>query len=196
MSETYKSVKLIRDEYFDNDGILSSNSLQNLKFYLEDSCKNSKELRAAISLVTDAQLVDFIPLLVKNLDHESWSVRELTVGCILGRLKLSEYAAKGLEMAQHDEDESVRNMAVFSLGAVINKVPPALAQKIANHIFDVFQHHEDKVDRDSAYFSILKALEVPWEKQPSIAKGVKPEDIDSALLEAFCKKYQVDMPTD
>lgn len=191
--EKPQTVKEIRDEYFDHDGVLSPASLKTLKFYLEDHIDNPKEVRAAISLVTDVRLEDFIPFLAKYLDHEVRSIRELSVANILGRLKLAEYAEKGLEMAQHDEDEGVRNMAVFSLGSVMNKVPFVLAQKIARHILEVFQHHEDKVDRDSAYFSILKAMEVPWEKRLSVAKGVKPEEIDQSILKSFCKKYQVSM---
>lgn len=184
-----KTIDDIQDELLDNDYRLSPETIKDLAWHLE----NDDDPHMAIVLATDAKLKQLSSLIVKHLDHEDWFIRERTIGCILDRLKLAEYAEKGLVMAQHDEDESVRNMAVFSLGPVMNKVPFVLAQKIASHILEVFQHHECKVDRDSAYFSILKAMEVPWQKQPSVAKGVKPEEIDQSILESFCKKYQVSM---
>ncbi len=192
MTERQNSVKEIRDEYFDNDGILSSNSLKQLKKYLEDNNdENIKELRSAISLVTDAHLTTFFPLLGKHLDHKDEYIRELTVGSVIEGLRLTEYAGKGFEMAQNDVG-SVRNIAIFTLGSIMDKVLFSLAQKIAKYLLSVFLNSaEDKSLRDSAYFSILKAMKVPWEDRPPVSREIKDSDTDLSIMSEFCKKYQI-----
>ena len=182
-----KRIDEIKEELLDNDYCLSPQTIKDLAWHLE----HDEDPHMAIILATDAKLRELAPLIAKNLDNKDDFIREVTVGCILEGLGLSEYAKKGLDMAQQDEDESVRNMAVFSLGAVINKVPFVLAQEIATYISKVFQYHESKVDRNSAYFSILKAMNVPWEKRPRVSRGVQESDIDYGILEAFCKKYKL-----
>jgi len=180
-----KTIDEIQEELVDNDYHISFQTAKDLAWHLE----HDEDPHMAVVLATDSGLKIFDHLIAKHLDHDNWFVRERTVGCVLDRLKLAEYAEKGLEMAQCDEDESVRNMAVFSLGAIINEIPFSLAQKIASYILEVLQHHENKVDRDSAYFSILKAMEVPREKRPRVSRTLQKEDTDSSTIEKFCKKY-------
>ncbi len=186
-----KTINQIKDELLENDYQLSSQTVKDLAWHLE----NDKDPHMAIILATDAQLKNLGPVIARHLDHEDGFIRERTIGCVLGRLELAEYAEKAFEMAQNDS-KNVRNIAIFNLGEVMNAVPFTLAHNIATYLICVLQHDESEVIRGSAYFSILKAMNVPREKRPRVSRGVKPEDIDPSILEAFCKKYQVDMPTD
>lgn len=184
-----KTIDEIKDELLDNNYRLSHQTVRDLAWHLE----NDKNPHMAVVLATDAKLKKFAPLIAKHLDHEDSFIRERTIGCILEGLELEEYAEKGLEMAKNDV-ERVRNLALFTLGPIMDKIPFSLAKNIALYLLKVFKDiNEDKALRDAAYFSILKAMEVPREKRPSVAKGVKPEEIDQSILEAFCKKYQVSM---
>jgi hypothetical protein len=184
-----KSIDEIKDELLDNDYHLSPKTVKDLAWHLE----NDQDPHMAVVLATDAKLKELSPLITRHLDHEDSFVRERTVGCVLYRLGLDEYAEKGFEIARYDKDEGVRNAAVFGLGKIMNKVPFSLSQKMAQYLLNVFQQDESKSLKNSAYFSILDDQGVPYEKQPSAAKYLKDTDIDSAILDAFCKKYQVNM---
>jgi hypothetical protein len=182
-----KSINEIKDELLDNDYQLSNKTTKDLAWHL----KNDENPRMAVVLATDAKLKELRPLIAKHLDHENGFVREVTIGCVLEGLELVEYAEKGFEMAQHDEDR-VRNLALFTLGSIMDKIPFSLSKKIAQYLLEVFNNkQEDKTLRDSSYFSILKAMRVPWEKRPRVSRGVNPEEIDPSILEAFCQKYQI-----
>jgi hypothetical protein len=158
-----KTVEKIKDEFYDN-GRLSKQSMQDLAWHLE----NDKLPHSAISLVTDARIMELAPLMAKHLDHEDDFIRERTVGCVVGRMRMAEYAEKALQMAIDDPEEGPRALAISSLGAVINKVDSLLKKRIAGHICEVFVDSKyDEIDRDCAFQSILTALEVPidtWHK--------------------------------
>lgn len=78
-----KNVKYIRDEFFDN-GKLAAQSMQDMIWHIENDPLPDR----SISLVTDACFMELVPLIAKHLDHEDDFVRELTVGSIVGGLKL------------------------------------------------------------------------------------------------------------
>ena len=152
-----KSVKDIRDEFFD-EGKLSAQSIKDLIWHIENDPLPDR----SISLVTDARLMELVPLIAKHLDHEDDYVRELTVGSIVGILKLAEYAEKAFNMAQTDPDSGPRSLATSSLGAVINKVNPNLKKHIAKYLYDVIINPKYKSShKNCAFNSILKAMDVP-----------------------------------
>jgi hypothetical protein len=177
-----KSVKVIRDEYFDNDK-LSVQSIKDLKWHIE----NDAQPDAAISLVTDARLMDLVPLIAKHLDHEDDYVREFTVGCVLGRMQLEQYAERALQMAQEDPEENVCSLATSSLGAVIDKVNPELKKQMAKHIYKwIIEPEYSYIEKSCAFQSILKAMEVPTPVRITI-----PYDPDNQLIQKFKEKYGI-----
>lgn len=189
-----KSVKKIRDEWCDSEnGSISSESLEHLKKHIEG--KDENELRRAISLVTDARLMQFVPLIAKHLDHEDGFIREFTVGCLLGRFFQSQYAARGLQMAKEDPREGARDLAISSLGAIINDVAPKLMQEIADYIYHVITSPDyDMLDKQSAYRSVLKAMYITPMEWPRLKLEPNIEElVDKNLLREFCKKYNVKM---
>lgn len=174
--------------YLDRD--LNPEELKDLVWHIE----NDEDPQGAISITADMGLKNLGNVLAKHLKHPKPFIRELTIGCLLGQLELPEYAEKGLEMSKN-ETQRVRNIAIFSLGAIIDKVLFSLAQKIAKYILSVFQDSdEDKSLRDSAYFSILKGMEVPRKDRPLVSKEIQDSDIDQSIVYEFCKKYQVTLP--
>ncbi|GAO97906.1 hypothetical protein Cva_00547 [Caedimonas varicaedens] len=131
-----KSVKKIRDEWCDSDDEnISKESLEMLKHHLEGT--DVDNLCEAISLVTDARIMQFVPLMAKHLTNEWSIVREFTIGKLLGLLKLPEYAEIGLKMAQEDESSGVRCLAATHLGDVLDKTPENLRHIIASYMYDV-----------------------------------------------------------
>ncbi len=186
-----KTVKEIRNEYFDNNEKLSKESLEILKAYLEDA--DSKELSAAISFVTDARLIDLVPLVAKHLEHENDFIREIVIGSLLGRLKIAEYAEKGLKVATEDPYSNVRGLAAMSLGAVINKVDVKLRNLMASYLYEVMiSSNYDNLHKQSAYDSILEALEIPITEWP--AKKLNPDIsklINLELVKNFKDKYHL-----
>jgi len=132
-------------------------------------------------------------LITKFLDHEDDFVREVAVGCVVGRLELAEYAEKAFNMAKNDQYDNVRDLAVSSLGAVINKVNPALRKQIANYLYEiVINDSYDNLHRQCAYESILKAMDVPMQVWPQLQRNPDmSEIIDKILLEEFKQKYNI-----
>jgi len=160
-----KNVKDIRDEYFD-EGKLSAQSIKDLVWYIE----NDPSPHSSISLVTDACLMELVPLIAKHLDHEDDFIREITVGCVVGRLKLADYAERALNMAQEDPEDGPRGLATCSLGAVINMVNPLLKKRIAVYLYDVIISPDyDDLDKRSAFDSILEAMDIPVPKRITIS---------------------------
>lgn len=183
-----KTLDEIWQIYLDRD--LNPEELKDLVWHIE----NDEDPQGAISITADMGLKNLGNVLAKHLKHPKPFIRELTIGCLLGQLELPEYAEKGLEMSKN-ETQRVRNIAIFSLGAIIDKVLFSLAQKIAKYILSVFQDSdEDKSLRDSAYFSILKGMEVPRKDRPLVSKEIQDSDIDQSIVYEFCKKYQVTLP--
>jgi hypothetical protein len=184
-----KRVAKIRDEYFDNNETLSQQSLDELKQHLEG--KDENELCRAISLVTDARLMQFVPLMAKHLNNEDSYVRESLIGKLLGRLKLPEYAEVGLKMAQEDESAGVRSLALFSIGEILKEVEIKLRKKIAEYLLKVFYDEKERNTlRHSAYTSIITDMDVHILDRPSAARDLKiPEEVNWELVEKFKEKY-------
>jgi len=177
-----KDVKDIRDEYFD-EGKLSAKSIKDLICHIE----NDPSPERSISLVADARLLELVPLIAKHLDHEDDYVRELTVGCLIGRLKLPDYAEKALNMAQEDPDGGPRSLAISNLGAVINKVNPVLKKRIAVFLYGVLINSEyDDLDKQFAFNSILKAIDIPMPQ-----RRTTPCDENHDFVKQFKIKYDV-----
>ncbi len=187
-----KQVEKIRDEYFDHNKTLSKQSLDELRQHLEG--KDENELCRAISLVTDARLMQFVPLMAKHLNHEDSYVRESLIGKLLGRLKLPEYAEIGLKMAQEDEDSGVRCLAATNLGHVIDLVDNQLKKKITSYMYDVMtQDNYDGRTKQNIYQSVMIAVDVPWAERPSIVSG-KPDlkkMVDPDVVQKFKEKYGI-----
>ena len=178
-----KNVIDIRDEFFDNGNKISAQSMQDLIWHLE----NDPSPDRAISLATDARLMELVPLIAKHLDNEDDFIRELTVGCVVGRLKLAEYAEKALNMAQEESDGGPRTIAISSLGAVINKVDPILQQQIASHLYSVIINPEyDNVDKRCAFDAILEAMDISIIQRRAICY-----DANHELLQQFKVKYNI-----
>ena len=185
-----KRVAKIRDEYFDNNETLSQESLDELRQHLEG--KDEDELCRAISLVTDARLVQFVPLMAKHLNHEDSYVRESLIGKLLGRLKLAEYAEVGLKMAQEDEDSGVRCLAATNLGHVLDLLDSQLKKKIASYMYDVMtQDNYEERTKQNIYQSVMIAVDIPCEERPSIVLG-KPDlqkMVNPDVVQKFKQKY-------
>lgn len=181
-----KSITDIQNEIVDK-GRLSSQTIKDLEWHL----KNDADPHMAIILATDAKLTQLAPLIAKHLDNDDDFIRERTIGCLIGRLHLPEYAEKGLLMAKEDVDD-VRNLALFSLGAVLDNVSsPTTRYEIATYLLHTFNNEqEDHILRSSAYFSILDALNIPFEDQPAVSKRLNFEkDINWKWVKKFEEKY-------
>lgn len=183
-----KNVVDIRDEFFDNGNKISAQSMKDLIWHIENDSLPDR----AISLVTDGYLTnrsfeELLPLIAKHLEHEDDFVRELTVGCIVGRIGMAEYSEKALNMAQKDTYGGPRGLATSSLGAVINKVNPVLMKRIATYLYDVIISHEyDDLDKRSAFDSILKAMNIPVSQRIATTY-----DENHDLVKQFKVKYNI-----
>ena len=170
--------------YLDRD--LNPQELKDLIWHIE----NDEDPQDAISITADMGLKSLGHVLAKHLNHNKPFIRQLTIGCLLGQLELPEYAEKGLEMAQNDDDH-VRNIAIFDIGGVINKAPFPLTKKIAAYLLESFKYDECEVIRGSAYHAILTAMEIPRDKRPPASRVVKELDINQSIVSDFCKKYNI-----
>jgi len=177
-----KSVKDIRDEFFD-EGNLSAQSIKDLTWHIE----NDPSPDRSITLVTDARLMELVPLIAKHLEHEDDFIRQHTVGCVIGRLRLANYAEKALNMALEDPESGPRGLATSNLGAVINQVSPVLKKRIANYLYDVLINPKyDNVERRFAFRSILEAMEIPMSQRFTIQNAEMQN-----LMKQFTIKYDV-----
>lgn len=134
-----KSLDNIWQEYLDDT--LDKQILKDFIWHIENDPEHQGEaiVMATDMLVEDPKneiLKELIPYLAKQLDHEDEYVREVVVGCVVGRMKLPEYAEKALNMAKNDPYDNVRCLAASSLGAVIDKVDCVLCKQIAIYLCD------------------------------------------------------------
>lgn len=185
-----KSVDEIQEEFWDTDAV-SPSSIQDLKNHIQ----NDSDPHMAIIVATDAGLVSLAPYIAKHLDHEDAFIRERTVGCLIGRLFQSQYAEKGFEMAKNDPSDGVRDLAISSLGVVLDELDKLLQQEIADHIYKVLTSASyDRLHKKTAYRSVVDAMDIPLEKRPHISRNFNIEElVDKDLLISFCKKYNVAM---
>lgn len=184
-----KSVTKIRDEYFDNDGKLSQESLDTLKIYLEGD--DLSKLYSAISLVADAGLTQFIPLIAKYFNHEDYNVRELLIPILLW-FRPSQYAEIGLKIAQEDEDNIVRTSALSNVGNTLPSLSDQdLKMEIAKYLLQIITDEEEDNDlRRAAYRGIMTGTGLPYQEQMAKPRTLRrPEDLDLDLLENFKEMY-------
>lgn len=186
----------IWQEYINHE-TLSPQTLNDLIWHIENDDTSETVVMVTDMLVKEysAMLIKkLVPYIAKQLDHEDEYVRELAVSSLVRRLKLPEYAEKALNMVKNDPDEGVRDRAVGSLGAVINKIDFNLRQQIAIYLHDVIVSHAyDDLHKQSAYDSILEAMEVPVNLWP--AKKLNPDIptmVDKNILEKFKQKYNIE----
>lgn len=181
-----KTLEDIWDEYCEHNA-LSAASRKDLIFHLE----NDIDPVEAITLATDMGLTELGPYIAKHLEHEEDYIRELSVGCLLGQLRLEQFAEQGLRLALHDPDSTVRNLAIFNLGAVLNNVQDRnLKDKIAQFLYHtVIDPNQAKLMVGAAYQSILDALDVPQNEQPSVID--LSNEINSNLVEKFRDKFGI-----
>ena len=172
-------------------------TLNDLIWHIENDAKPEDAIVMAIDMIVEESnnmtLKKLIPYLAKQLDHEDDFVREVTVGCIVGRIKLPEYAEKALVMAKNDPYKNVRGLAASSLGAVINKVNFVLSKQIAVYLYDVITDDiYSDLHKQSTYSAILEAMEVPVNTWPPIKTNPDIQKmIDKNLLEKFKIKYNI-----
>lgn len=177
-----KSVREISDEFLDNRNF-SPQLLKDLAWHIE----NDYDPKEAIYLVADAHLLYLSPRVAKHLDHEDDFVRQVTIGCLISRLKRAEYAEKVLDMALNDPESGPRALATSNLGAVINNVDLALQKRIAAYLYDVMTNDSyDKIEKGFASRSILDAMNInTFEWNEGLYKE-RPN-----IVEEFRKKFGI-----
>mgnify|MGYP003453338563 FL=1 len=175
-----KTLDDIFDEYCDQD-LLIPQTLKELIWHLEHDADPAR----SISRTTDMGLKKLAPCIAKHLDHEDDYVRELSVGCLLGRLKLPEYAEIGFKMAQEDPDSGPRSLAIFRIGEVLNEIKEKnLQHQIAFYLYQILMGVKEKGSsskKGSAYNSILAPMEVSIPGRPGVRDLATSIDFD--LLE-------------
>ena len=183
-----KNLDDIWQEYIDQD-CLSPHTLKELAWHIE----YDPDPVDAITMATDMGLKQLAPCIAKHLDHDDDYVRELSVGCLLGRLKLPEYAEQGFKMAQEDPDSGVKGLAIFNIGEILNEIRDKnLRYKIALYLYQVLigiKEQESSLKKGSSYQSILAAMGIPNLERPRVRDLGK--DIDFDLVERFKKKYGI-----
>lgn len=187
---TQKTLDEIWDDYLEYDP-LPQKTKGDLIWHLQ----NNEDPVKAIILATDMGLKEVASYIAPYLDSEDGGIRETTVGHLVGRLSQVQYAEKTLQMAREDPDEGVRDLALSSLGSVINMVSRALRSQIAHHIVYVLNNPSfDSLHKESAYHAIEIAMDLPaneWNFSTSIDPDMNTI-IDSDLYNAFKEKYGVE----
>jgi len=179
-----KTLDDIWQEHINHES-LTPKTMQDLVWHIE----NDVDPLDAITMATDMDLKELSPYIARHLDHTDEYVRELAVGCLVGRLQLAEYAQKGFKMAKEDPEENVRDLAIFSIGAVLNRIKDKnLQHEIAYYLYQKLID-QDESFKGAAYKSILEAMEIPISTQPRVRD--LENMIDFSLVERFKKKYGI-----
>lgn len=186
-----KSLDEIWQDYLDHDK-LPIQTRKDLKWWL----KNEEDPAKAILMIADMHLSDMgdlAPLMAMHLDHQDDYIREITVGCLIGRLFQSQYAEKGFEMAKNDPHSGVRNLAIYSLGVILDETEKKLQKSMAEYIYKVLtEPNYSKLHKQAAYHSVIEAMKIPLEKWPKVKLDPDLDKlIDKNLLNKFCDKYKV-----
>ena len=191
-----KNLNDIWQEYI-NHNTLSTQTLNDLIWYIEND-----DTSETVVMVTDILVKEcggiltkkLVPYIAKQLEHEDEYVKELAINSLVGRLKLPEYAEKTLNIAQNNVSYgNAQGSAAASLGAVINKVDYNLRKKIAIYLYDVMANDSyDNLHKQSAYCSVLEAMEIPINLWPPIQRNFEIQNlVDKNLLEKFKVKYNI-----
>tara|TARA_R110002049_G_scaffold307917_1_gene510143 strand:+ start:22 stop:579 length:558 start_codon:yes stop_codon:yes gene_type:complete len=183
-----KSLDSIWDEYVDNDG-LTPQTVKDLAWHI----KNDVDPGGAIIMATDMRLKELGSNIFCQLDNEDDYISEISIGCLLGGLRLAEYAEKGLQMAQESPYKNVRASAIFSLGEVLDQIKDKkLKTKIARYIYYILEGDDLELHESfsrGAYNSVLTAMEIPILERPRVRDLA--ENIDLNLVAEFKKKYGI-----
>lgn len=191
-----KNLDNIWQEYLNNT--LNKQVLKDLIWYIENNDKPEEAIVMATDMLVEEPnnkiLMELKPCLVKQLDNEDDFIRELAIGCVVGRMKLAEYAEKALNMAKNDPYDNVRGLAASNLGTVIDKVDYVLQKQIAVYLYDSITNViYDDLHKQSTYRSILKAMEVPVNMWPPLKLNPDiPKIVDKTLLKKFREKYNIE----
>jgi hypothetical protein len=183
-----KSLNDIWDEYINRDG-LHQETIEDLIWHLE----NDSDPQEAISIATDMGLKKLGSHIAKHLDNEDIYIREFTIGCLLGRLQLPEYAEIGFKIAKKDPHENVKDLAIFTIGEVLNKIKDKkLQHSIASYLYSlVVNSNQDESFALSAYHSILAGMGVSPLERPNIIRFDPEKDIDFRIVDDFKNKYGI-----
>ena len=179
-----KSLDSIWDEYVDNDG-LTPQTVKDLAWHI----KNDVDPGGAIIMATDMRLKELGSNIFCQLDNEDDYISEISIGCLLGGLRLAEYAEKGLQMAQESPYKNVRASAIFSLGEVLDQIKDKkLKTKIARYIYYILEG-DPTVRMMNKFTYVLTAMEIPILERPRVRDLA--ENIDLNLVAEFKKKYGI-----
>tara|TARA_R110002124_G_scaffold267198_2_gene434346 strand:- start:414 stop:965 length:552 start_codon:yes stop_codon:yes gene_type:complete len=182
-----KKLDDIWDEYI-NDKV-KVESLKDLAWHIE----NDPDPLDAITMAADMRLKELGPSIARQLDNEDDYIREVAISSLLGRLCLADYAKKGLDTAINDPYESVRDIALFNLGEVINQVDDKeLRYRIAAYIYQVLIDTENlEFYKGAAYNSMLASLGINILDRPRVEDLDNNIDLDFTLIEQFKNKYNL-----
>lgn len=179
------------DEINDNPGTdyskLKSEIVEDLRWHIHN---NDKRKFSAINIATDYRLESLIPDIATHLNNPDEIIREIAIANLIGRFKRLEYAAQGLYMAKHDQDDGVRLLACSNLGFVLAKIQDLqLRREIAQYLLNtLFDDKQEYLMRESAYESIIISLKYP-PKYWFVYDMDFDKDIDKSIIDKFKQKY-------
>ena len=187
------SLEEINKAYLENNETLNKHSIQNLIFHI----LYDEEPAPAIILASYCSAVELANNIASLCKHKDEYIREEVMACLLGYMRLSEYALLAVERYEVEESFGVKARILFNLGYVINDVKDS---KLKRRIADIIVEGIDKKDeetgyeyRTEAYHSIVTSLNIPIEEQPNFVENIGKEDVNNKIVEEFKRKYLKDV---
>ena len=187
-----KNLSELWKEFDKKKGKLSPESIEDLKWHIENDMSPYEAIAAARDMVIETVERDHFvqvvaPTIAQCFDHKNEDIREIAVGTVIGICKDARYGEKALVLARFDPDDLVRIIATSSLGWVMNKVDQNLAHKMAVHLYTImtsqYEEKDDNAYKRVAKKSILISMEVYYPEWGTVSF----QDV----WKQFLKKYDL-----
>lgn len=190
----------MRALYFEEGAPVTDQWKKSLRWHLQHGVQwETVNLIGDIALCNDPVLNHLAPDVVELIHQDDDFLGQQIVSCILGYMKLSDYAGFFFELFHSQRgylfDENVKDHILFKLGYVLNMIRNVdLKYKIAELLLTQVYHPDENMYRSSSYHSILVDMDVPRSERLSVAKTLDPEkDLDWDLVERFKNKYGINV---
>ena len=179
-------IEEMQNLYLEN-GYLDKDTIQDLMYHI----LYDKEPVPAVILAAYCGATELANDIASICKHEDEYVREEVMACLLGYMRLSDYALLAVERYEKEDDFGVKARILFNLGYVINDIKDyKLKKRVAEIILEGLDKRDEETGyeyRTEAYHSIVTALNIPIEEQPNFIENIRRDNINNEILEEFKK---------
>src|SRR5581483_7136411 len=130
---------------YEANGRISQHSVDRLRTTIR-----SDDPFDAITVATDCAVFDLVPDIARCLDDSDSMVRWNAAGSLFTRFRIPLRVDKAFDLAMHDEDSTVRIIALCGLGELLPKLDRHQQREAASLLLSTFRNENASLGERSA----------------------------------------------